>query len=180
MSAPDAKPLDVVEGEIIGESIVKLLGILLISILCIPAGAGIVWAWWTEASLLGRRFTIIAALFGLAMLGGGLLGIATFFLSLWLWERLVLGKDCFQRATKKGRVVGQIPYRNIAQMEFVSEPGKEKYIGIDLKDLNDPDTFNAGDAASKSSSGWHYRISAESWSMPLQQIYEHLRQRLPL
>lgn len=180
MSAPLAKPLDVVKGEIIGESVLKLLGLLLTSILLIPVGSWVVWAWWTEGTFLGYQFTFVAGLIGLLMVGGGLMGVPTFLVQLWLGERLVLGKVCFQRARKNGRVITQIPYPNIAQMEFVSEPGKEKYIGIDLKDLNDADTFNAGDAASKNWSGWHYRISAGSWLMPLQQVYEHLRQRIPL
>jgi hypothetical protein len=118
-------------------------------------------------------------------------------------DKLILGRDYLLRARKTGEVLIQIPYQNIAWTEFVSEPGKEPYIGINLNDPDDPATLRvAGDSAKneptrnylqplyqlslrllrgesvKSNAGWHYRILDE-WSMPLPQIHERLRKRLP-
>jgi hypothetical protein len=202
-----AKCVDLVEEEIVGGFGAKFLGFKLFGfrwkfvlalLMIYLLGYFIVLAWWSGSMDFNEM-----VLYTLAVPFVVLVRVLVTLIWLWRGERLILGKDYLQRATKKGEVLAQIPYKNIARIEFVSEPGKETYIGIDLKDLNDPATFHAGvesaksdpgwyypqalhqfllrfigDESAKNNSGWHYRIANE-WSMPLQQMHERLQKRLP-
>jgi hypothetical protein len=53
----------------------------------------------------------------------------------------------------------QIPYQNIARLESVKDEGV-RFVGIDLLDANDPDSFNSVSdfEKEKSRQGWHFRI----------------------
>jgi hypothetical protein len=75
-------------------------------------------------------------------------------------------------------VLAQIPYRNIAKVELVRENGSDKFIGIDLADLNDPETFCPNADISKKYADWHYRVTTPTRAMPLERILERLRHAL--
>jgi hypothetical protein len=101
----------------------------------------------------------------------------------WLFRRgrLILGADRLQYVVGRRQVVVQIPFHNIAKVELVQGARKEKYIGIDLADLEDPDTWcpNAEFFKKWKVLSWHYQISASSFAMPLDQIFERLRKSAP-
>ncbi|HTU17415.1 MAG TPA: DUF6585 family protein [Gemmataceae bacterium] len=176
------KCLDPMEEEIIRGFDIKYLGFklfgfrwqyVLVYLMVFVFGCFAVLAWWSGSLDFNELvlFTLAAPLLVLAR-------VFTAIIRLRRREELILGKDCLRCATTKGQTLIQIPYKNIAVLELVSKPGQEPYIGIDLQDPNDPSTFHAGDESAKNKFGWHYRITDE-WSMPVPQIYERLRKRLP-
>lgn len=166
-----------VQGETIGTSAGKLLGGLLIALVFVPLGAWLTWAWWTEASWLGLQLTSAAGLGGVAVLLMGLVGVPACILLLFVQGRLVLGDDRLQYVTRQGRVVTQVPYHNIQRMELTGAPD-DRFIGIDLKDLADPETLNVGGESLKSYVGWHYQITQSGWLVPLEEVYQQFQQRI--
>ncbi len=142
MNVPPAKPLEVVEGETIEASATQPLGfnlyefewkkVLVFSVIYL-LGCCAAWSWWTgNPAAQGAPGVKKLALFVI------LLPLVFLFRAFRTMgrqqrgEKLILGKDRLQQVTKQGQVLTQFPYRNVAHIEFVSEPGKEKYIGIDL------------------------------------------------
>jgi hypothetical protein len=183
MDRCQANNLEPIEGETIHEPLARLFGLLLFSILLVPVGLLLLWAgWWTDL-FVGNRLAApsLVALFGAVLLLGGTLGTPLGLLWLLRRGRLLLGTDRLQYVVGRRRVVVQIPFHNIAKVELVQEAGKEKYIGIDLADPKDPDTWcpNAEFFKKWRVSSWHYQISIASLAMPLEQIYERLRKNAP-
>jgi hypothetical protein len=107
----------------------------------------------------------------------GLLGALFLSLMFLIRQRLILGEACFQHATDKGRIFAQIPYRNIARMELGQEEAG-KFIGIDLRDTQDPDTLSKEAEKKKQSSGWHFKIDSLSWRIPMDEIYSRIKSRV--
>ena len=178
MDRSQATNLEPIEGETIHEPLVKAFGILLFSLFVLSAGVLLIWAWWTEV-FVGNRFATPSqvAFFGAVLLLAGPLGIYLFLLSLFRPGRLILGGDRLQYVVGRRRVVVQIPFHNIAKVELVQEAGKREYIGIELADPKDPDTWCPNAQLFKKWRGlsWHYVISTSSPAMPLGQIHERLR-----
>lgn len=166
-----------IEGEIIGQSVLKLVGLFVFSLLALPAGIWAVWVWWTGATLLGYSLNWWGAALGAVFVLIGLFGMPTFLLSIFRRQCLILGEDRLQLATEKGSVFTQIPYRNIARMELIRED-TGKYIGIDLHDTEDADTLNKDAGTTKKWSGWHYKLGDDSWTMPIEEIHARLKSRV--
>jgi hypothetical protein len=98
-------------------------------------------------------------------------------LRFWLTrERLILGTDRLQ-LVQGGKVTAQIPYRNILNTGVFDDEG-ETYLGIALRNPQDPDTFDQGaDHGRKNpQDGWHYRL-AGYYQRSLEAIEEMLRAR---
>ena len=166
-----------VEGDIIETSAAKALGALATSVLTIPLGAGLAWIGFIgelAAGPMGFKLGLLGA-FAVPV---GFAGVPVSVLALLRRCRLILGEDRLQLVTKQGRVLTQIPYRNIDRVELVLAPPKVKCVGINLKDLGDSETLNAGSEEAKRQTGWHYRITKSNWLLPLQQIHERLQRRL--
>ena len=96
-----------VAGEEIGPARVKLLGMLLLSLLIIPAGAVAAFLWWYQVELFGGRvLTAKAGIAGLlAVPFGALLAIVGVVLLISA-KRLVIAEECLQLLSR-GRVVIQ-------------------------------------------------------------------------
>jgi hypothetical protein len=176
--------LQPIEGKIIRDSLLKLLGWILFGlVILIPAGGGLVWAWWTEASFAGHKITWYGAILGAVGFLVGILIVPVGVFSVFRRSRLILGEDCFQYVVGNRKVTAQIPYKNIARMELIQNQGGDSlvtdFIGIDLHDVNDPKTFCPTSETAKGSWGWHYRLTDAPWVMPLAQIHDRLRKRLP-
>jgi hypothetical protein len=178
MSVVQDKRFEPVEGDVVETSLLKTLGTLVMFILFIPVGAWAAWAWWTEASLLGYKFTPIVGLGGVLFALLGLVGVPATIALMFRKPRLIVGEDRLQHVTKQGRVLTQIPYRNIERVELTRGPEKEKFIGIDLKDPSDPETLNTDSEKTKRWTGWHHRITKSGWLLPLEQIHDLLQRRL--
>ena len=150
------------KGVVIPRSALKTLGTLAFLLVMLVGGIAIVWAWWTETGLplpsgvvhinmVGGIAGILAAAIGAVLLP--LIGLLLF-----VGEKLIVASDRLQ-IVQMGKVVTQIPYRNIANMLLGNDEGVE-FIGIDLHDLDDSDTFASGCnfQSSKTSDGWHFRL----------------------
>src|SRR5262245_35801790 len=151
MSKPAVNPGFVVAGEIAYEypgrgglppALFLLSSAVLFALLCALDH------WWAPALFPGRwqgwhvcPWGIYVFLIALCLAGAG------FELSWWRSEpgRLILGSDRLQFVTRRGRVLTQIPYRNIGAAKLVdARAAREvvvKRIEIDLRDPDDPDTF---------------------------------------
>jgi hypothetical protein len=170
-------PFSRVEGEYIDLSVMKILGLILFALVALSVGVWIIWAWWAGDVWGSLSFTPGGAFLGAFFAVTGLLGTPTFIFMLFNGPRLILGKDCLQEATVRGRVLFQIPYRNIARMELFHTKDK-KFIGIDLHDPKDPETLLNYAAWGKKVTGWHYTIVTAAWQVPLEQIHDRLQTRL--
>jgi hypothetical protein len=167
-----------VEGEIVRDRPLKTLGFCLLTIFVLaPAGAGLVWAWWTELSLGDRRISWYGAVIGAGLVLGGILAIPLSVLCFIRRQRLIFGKDCFQNVRGE-KVTIQIPYANIARVEMDEAEFTGKFVGIDLHDPNDSQTLCPGAMITKNGFGWHYKITDDSWTMPLTQIRSQIIKRL--
>ena len=94
--------------------------------------------------------------------------------------RLILAADRLQKLQGSGEtesVVLQIPYRNLATVEY--QGGEDERIGLDLIHLGDPDTYEANDSleANKRAKGYHVVLTSQ-YKQPLRMIYDELKRRL--
>src|SRR5438132_2372103 len=130
-----------VAGEEIGPARVKLLGMLLLSLLIIPAGAVAAFLWWYQVELFGGRvLTAKAGIAGLlAVPFGALLAIVGVVLLISA-KRLVIAEECLQLLSR-GRVVIHIPYANLAAVSATGGDGGAGVIGLTLRDRHDPATL---------------------------------------
>ena len=164
-----------VEGEIVRDSPLKTLALCLLAIFVLaPIGAGLVWAWWTGASLLKWQVTWYGALIGAVLVAGGLLAVPVSFLCFIRRNRLIIGKTCLQ-VVRVEKVTIQIPYKNITRIGLGQADVIGKYVGIDLRDPNDAETLCPGAATRKDGFGWHYTLSDESWTVPLTHIHDLIK-----
>lgn len=168
-----------IEGEIVRDSPLKTLGLCLMAIfLLAPLGVGLVWAWWTGFSFLDRQVSWYGAVIGAVLVLGGILAVPVAVLCFFRRNQLILGEQYLQ-LVRGENVTIQIPYRNVAQIELDEAEVKGKYIGIDLFDLNESGTLCPGAEITKKGFGWHYTLTDESWTVPLNEIHERIRNRLP-
>jgi hypothetical protein len=91
-----------------------------------------------------------------------------------------LATDRLQKVEGAGEtesVVLQIPYRNLAAVEY--QGGEDEHIGLDLIHLGDPDTYEANDSleANKRAKGYHVVLTSQ-YKQPLRMIYDELKRRL--
>jgi hypothetical protein len=154
-----------------------MIGTILFMILLVPIGAGLFWAWWTEATLLDRRISALGGIFGAVGCLIGALGAPIMILGLFRRSRLILGRECFQLVNGERSVRFQVPYANIARMEFVQE-SDTKYIGIDLRDVRDPNTLVDSPESVKKLSGWHFKLADTHWAEPLAKICDRIEEHL--
>ncbi len=146
MSKADPKPVYMVEGEVVRGSTGMWVGLIVFGSVVGAAGLGVFFSGWTEISIW--KFVLVEDLTVLSvclMIGGLFLaGIGVY--KLMEGGRLILGSDRLQFVTARGRVLTQIPYRNIAAARLVEVKMEDtgivvKRIHIDLHDANDPETL---------------------------------------
>ena len=168
-----------VEGRIVRDSPLKTLTLCLLAIFVLaPLGVGLVWAWWMDVSLLSMRVSWYGVFIGVVLVLGGICAVPASVLCFFRRSQLIFGKDRLQMVRGE-KVAVQIPYQNIAQVALDEVEVVGKYIGIDLRDLNESQTLCPDAEATKNSLGWHYALRDESWTMPLIQIRDQIVKRLP-
>lgn len=183
MSEIEGQRFQLVEGETIRDSLLKMLGFVLLGVFVLaPLGGGMVYAWWNNLTLGDRGISWYGALFGAVMLLIGILMPLVFLLTILNRRRLIFGKSCLQLVTGSEKVTEQFPYVNIAKAElFRNHESKDfitDFIGIELRDAHNPDTLCPASDKSMDLHGWHYRLTDESWNLPLEQIYEKMKKRM--
>jgi hypothetical protein len=151
-SRPSAKrksgpPLPV-DGIVYGRSVLKTLGLIVLCMLLFLFGSFCIWAKVTGAVLDAhtsspKEVTWVGLLFGIVAVVSAPAVIVALVRAWWVRRRLIIGDDCLQLVEHlKGEdtVVLQIPYANIADFQY--ETTKTEYrVGIDLRDLDDPNTY---------------------------------------
>lgn len=164
--AQETREFDPVSGDVISRSTVKMIVGIVGAAIMLLAAVLVALAYFTGFALpipggsvtinwLGGALACVGALvIPLVILGLGFMLITK--------ERIVLASDRMQRLQRLGgadKVRLQIPYRNIAGCDSVKEEGV-RFIGIDLLDPDDAETFNADSnfAREKTNYGWHFRI----------------------
>jgi hypothetical protein len=183
MDRAKANDLEPIEGETFHDSRLGLFGFLFGYILLGVVGLLLLWAaWWTDF-FAGNQFVdrIHVAIIGGLLLLAGIILTPYSLLNLLRPGRLIVGTDRLQRVVGSRRVVTQIPFHNIAKVELVEDARKGKYIGINLADPNDPETWNPDAEFYKKWKicSWDYEISTAAQPLPLEQIYERLRKSAP-
>ncbi len=145
-------------------------------------GAGLVWAWWTDLSFADRRISIGGAVFGAALLLLPIVGVPVVAFSVFRRTNLILGDGCLQRVVGNTRVTLQIPYSNIARIEFLRKSQHDKLdedsIGIDLHDIDDPMTLCSGLRNSKIFGVGISFLTQMTFAMPLEKICDRIQKRV--
>jgi hypothetical protein len=94
---------------------------------------------------------------------------------------LVIGSTCFQLVVRDDFVKIHIPYKSISEVGLIKSEsnGKPIFIGVNLRDLNDPELHYQGAARSKKWTGWDYAIgNKEVFAVPIAQIHERLQEAM--
>jgi hypothetical protein len=177
MSQARPENLEPVAGEEVEDSILAILKLILFMLVLLPVGGFLVCAWWTELDIVGRRINMAGGILGAIGFLSSVVLVPLLALSLFFKNRLIIGADRLQQVHGKGRVSLQIPYANISKIELVNKPGEDPFIGIDLKDVDDPETYCRGFATVKKLEGWHYRYGNTTAKLPVQQVYDHVLAR---
>src|SRR5262245_15859875 len=118
------------------------------ALLCLVLVLGIVliWAWWTGTDLplplVGARNRTAGAITGAFMVVTAALFLPIAILYSFAREQLILGTDRMQ-IVQNDKVCMQIPSRNIARIAIDDDEGVA-FLGIDLKDPDDVETFAQG------------------------------------
>jgi hypothetical protein len=165
-----------VKGQIIGVSPLAMIGMMVVCtvIFLVCLGLLVLWLFDQTFGIGALIVSLLGLLFGSAGVAGGLwrLGIK---------ERLIFGKDCFQivqRVRGEDEVTTQIPYANMSTIQ-VSRGNQGTYIGIDLADLEEANTYQKDDNFStiKNVRGFHCVIDP-GYTEALETIYGMLASRL--
>jgi hypothetical protein len=185
MTLPGSHPPQPVAGEVIGRSVVKTIGSMLLVFVFFLIGLFMIWAWWTETAIelpFGRYHVKgLGFVVGIASTLFCPLMIAYLVFRLLVPDCLILGPDRLQMARKVGGkdvVYLQIPYRNIDNLAYESTQDG-KYVGINLKDLQDPDTYARPNdfLKTKKQSEWHCLVRG-GYKASLPAIHKKLLEKM--
>jgi hypothetical protein len=170
-----AKP---VSGEVIGRSILKTIGYQLFLLMIFFVGLFLVWAWWTGFVIPGdRTVTWWGLLIGVGAVFPAPLLMAESLYRMVKHERLILGEDRLQvvrRIKGDDAVILQIPYENIADLAYVAKR-MDWFVGIDLLEVDDPNTFGGRFESHKIAEGWHYTIG-DGYTVKAARIHKKLKE----
>jgi hypothetical protein len=166
----------VVTGTVIGVSALAMYAMMTVMTVLALAGLGMVISWLVtaDASIWLLLVGLVFVLLGPAAIAGGVYRMR-------IKERLILGADRLQivhRVRGEDRVITQVPYANVAAIRW--EGGTQNnYVGIDLADLADADTYQKNDdfTAIKGVRGFHVIIDP-GYTEPLATIYALLVERV--
>jgi hypothetical protein len=138
-----------VEGEVVPVSARKLLLNCVISELkLLPLSSALLWLWWTETPipLVQWNITELGAFIGFVLLILCIVAPVGIIRQLLIRrERLIFGGRFIQIVIMKGdqeSVRCQIPYTNM-ESAFVAKEKGHTIVAIQLKSLDDPNTYNS-------------------------------------
>lgn len=167
MTRKKPPPPTPVDGLVFGRSATKTIGLIVVNVLLFLFGVFLIWAWATDQVLNPGPNALRVTWWGV-LLGVGVVLGAPFFAvlllrSLWVKRRLVVGSDRLQVVEHLGgedTVVLQIPFANMAEFKYEATE-TERRVGIDLRRLNDPETYARSDnfEVNQQFQGRHFCIS---------------------
>jgi hypothetical protein len=149
------------------------------SLIALPLGGAMVWAWWTGWTFGGQRLNLAGGGLGALACFAGAMSMPRGIRNLSKRRELIFGSDRLQIVEDGEKVELQVPYKNILHAGLGEDRHgsyTSRYIGVKLVDQDDPDTLNArgrGTAA-----GWDCRLIGNSWAETLEQICERLHAKL--
>jgi hypothetical protein len=149
----------------------KLVGMFLLGVLMVPAGALMAYAWWHQVELPGGKvLTSKAGIFGLIGIPLGVVIALAAVGFLALAKKLVIGDDCVQ-LLKGERVAVHIPFQNVAETYAKGESGAG-VVGLRLSDRADPATLVPSYTRDR------YEIQVMTYGESLDNIHRMLQGRL--
>ena len=162
-----------VSGYVISVSTLAIVGMMVTCSILGLAGVGLMVGWFVAG------LSIWALIAGILMAVIGPLAVAMGIYRLKVKERLIVGEDCFQivhRVLDKDEVITQIPYANMASIKF--ERGQNNYVGIDVDELNEPNTYQKNNdfESTKSVRSFHCVIDP-GFTETLETIYDMIAER---
>jgi hypothetical protein len=170
--------LPVVKGLIVKDSTLAPVLVFLVIILgATPAGALAVHAWWAGKLFFGMKLAWYGALIGLVGVISGLFSIGGLINTFRQKNLLVIGEECFQKL-QYGKVIVQIPFANIARLEYGEHSLLGKFIDFKFIDAADPRTICL-DSLSKLDRDCDFQIADAGWRMPMEALHKELESRLP-
>jgi hypothetical protein len=172
MAAAVPESVRPVEGGRIGESTKSKFQVLLGCLIAMPLGGVLAWAWWTELGFGGVRPNAMAGGLGVLVFVIGVVMIPLGIRNLFKHRDLILGADRLQIVGDGEKVQLQVPYKNISGAGLVKDQFG-RFIGVKFANPRDPDTLNAG--GSQDAGGWDCRLIGDSWSLPLEDVFERLK-----
>jgi hypothetical protein len=179
MSKADTKPVQVVDGEVVRGSTVLWVIVIALSILTALGGVGILLSGWTEIAIGRVIISEYPFLVGAGLVAAGLLLLVVGVHKLREGGRLVLGADRLQFVTARGRVLTQIPYRNILELKLVDvqlEMGiVSRRIHIHLHDTNDPETLVEHGSIYKEHHGCDCMFDPHDFVLPADRLHERMQ-----
>jgi hypothetical protein len=182
MSKAEAKQFSMIEGEVVRGSIATWVGVSVFGFVLILCGIGILFTGWTEISVWG--FVLFEHPFILTV---GLVIAGLFMVSMGVYKlreggRLILGPDRLQFVTARGRVLTQVPYRNISAARLVDVEMDMgivvKRIHIDLKDTNDPETLIEHGSIYKEHHGCDCMLDPQEFVLKAERLHEWIQTHL--
>ena len=167
----------VATGLIVKDSPLGVALLFLVALIVTPAGVLAVHAWWAGKLFFGIKVAGYGALLGVAGIFAGLFSFASLINTFLQRNYLVIGDDCFQQV-QYGRVIVQIPFANVARIDYGEHSLLGKHVSFSVVDRYDRRTFVADWLRQRGDSD--FQIAEAGWQMPLPQLYEELESRLPV
>jgi hypothetical protein len=168
-----------VEGDRIGQSRARKIYLFVTCLVLTPIGGLAAWAWWTgmptKSWLFLERIPFPVGVSAAATFLFGSLGLLAGGITLITRTELILGSDRLQIVMGGKHVSTQIPYENVARVEPCEDPIRE-FIGFKLVDPKAPGTVLLGGVSRLGK--WHYRLTDQSWSVPLEDICDRLKAKI--
>lgn len=153
----------VVDGVIFRRSFAKTAGLIALNGVGFFYGFLFVRGWFQDHPEKEMKITWWGLLVGFMLVMVTPVMVVLLVRSLWVNRRLIVGVDRVQlveRLHGEDVVVLQIPYDNIAELKHESEDEFSNRVGIDLRELDDPDTYAGSHMflLNKQSDGRHFCI----------------------
>jgi hypothetical protein len=119
----------------------------------------------------------LRALWGLSLVVSALIAIPLIIRLLWVRNRLVVAKDRLQLIERDSNVIFQVLYANIAKIKIVQlwTNGK-KLICINLKEVDDVNTYGVQWLGKKRRQSWHVSIDGP-FVEKIEAVYDRIQDR---
>jgi len=182
MGNVDVKPPYMVEGEVVQGSPWMWVMLAVLGALVALSGVGLLFSGWSQIAVWG--FVLVESPFVASVI---LMTVGILLASLGGYKvkegtRLILGSDRLQLVTARGRVLTQIPYRNISAAKLVDvqmEMGiVVKRIHIDVHDANDPETVIEHASIFREAHGCDCMIDPPEFVLGADQLHERIQSHL--
>ncbi len=169
MSNLDFDAIEPVEGDVIRVSRSSRIALVSLSSVFLVIGLGLVWWSWQREDIPIKAILIAVV---------ALVCVVASLVSLFMEFALIIGADRLQNV-RNGKVVGQVPYSNIAEIVICKDGAPS--LGIKLADEEDAGTFWERRQAhwyARSKQAWGYDVFiTPDPSVPIELILEMIQAR---